>query len=465
MKSTRLPVTCILLALGLASCTLTTQNAASIAPLPASWKNAAAFPVPSAERDLTRWWSRFDDPVLTHIISDGLANSPDIASAAASIRESRARRNQTAASLFPSLTGSASSNSSSVKTSGSSRDSDTTYSAGLDASWEVDWFGKNRSSVEAASAEVGAATENSHSVQATLASEIALAYTSLRTDETRLAVLRRIVTSREQTSQLATWREQSGETDSLESSQALSSLEQARAGIPTLEQSIAQTKNLLARLAGRAPGALDATLASGKSSIPTPARSLAVGIPADTIRQRPDVRIAGWQLVAAVATTRSADAERFPSLNLSGSLGVNALSVSKLFDPQTTTANLIAGLTGPIFDAGRIRSNIEALGAAQDQAVQTYRSAVLTGLSEVEDAIIACRRSAERLATLEKATAAAREASELADQRYQTGVIDLLTVLDTQRTLLSLEDSLLSSRQDHSDSYIQLYKALGGGWS
>lgn len=465
MKSTRLPATCLLFSLGLASCTLTTPNAVSIAPLPAAWKNAAAFPVPSADRDLTRWWSRFDDPVLTHIISDGLSNSPDIASASARVRESRARRNETAASLFPSLTGSASSNSSSINTDGSPKVSDTIYSAGLDASWEVDWFGKNRSKVEAASAEMGAATENFHSVQASLASEIALAYTSLRTDETRLAVLCRIVASREQTSQLATWREQSGETDALESSQALSSLEQARAGIPALKQAIAQSKNLLAKLCGRTPGALDATLASGKSAIPTPARSLAVGIPADTIRQRPDVRLAGWQLAAAVAATRSAEAERFPSLRLSGSLGVNALSVSKLFDPRTTTANLIAGLTGPIFDAGRIRSNIEASGAAQDQAVQTYRSAVLTGLSEVEDALIACRRSAERLDILEKASAAARQASDLADQRYQSGVTDLLTVLDTQRVLLNLEDSLLRSRQDHTSAYIQLYKALGGGWT
>jgi outer membrane protein TolC len=166
-----------------------------------------------------------------------------------------------------------------------------------------------------------------------------------------------------------------------------------------------------------------------------------------------------------LANTRSAEAERFPSLGLSGSLGVNALSAGKLFDPQTASAGIIAGLTGPIFDAGRIRANIEAQGAVEEQAMQTYRSAILTALSEVEDSLIACRRGSERLGTLEKATAAAREAAELAQQRYEAGVTDLLTVLDSQRTLLGLEDSLLTVRADVTIAYIQLYKALGGGWS
>ncbi len=455
---------CSLIPLGLAACAM--NGPQNVSPeIPAAWKNAAAFPVASPSKDLTRWWNRFGDPVLNRVIADGLTNSPDIASAASRIREARARRNEVASSLFPSVGGGAASNSSWLKTRGLPEVSGTSYSADLNASWEVDWFGKNRSRVEAASAQIGAAAENFHSVQASLAAEIAAAYTNLRANETRMVVLRDIVKTREQTAQLATWRQQAGETDSLESSQALTSLEQARAGIPALEQAIGQGKNLLSLLCGRAPGSLDAVLTSGRSVIPDPSRSLAIGIPADTIRQRPDVRLAGWQLVAAVASTRSADAERLPSLNLTGNLGVNALSAGKLFDPQTTSANLIAGLTGPIFDAGRIRSNIEALGEAQDQAVQTYRSAVLTALSEVEDALIACRRSAERLETLEKATKLARESDQLAHQRYEAGEIDFLAVLDTQRTLLGLEDSLLSSRTDRTTAYIRLYQSLGGGWS
>ncbi len=453
-----------LIPLGLVACAIKAPENAS-PEIPVAWKNAAAFPSASAKRDISRWWNHFDDTTLNHVISDGLANSPDIASAASRIRESRARRNEEASSLLPFIGGSTASNSSWLKTRGLSEVSDTRYSADLNASWEVDWFGKNRSSVEAASARIDAATENFNSVQASLAAEIATAYTNLRANETRMMVLRNIVKSREQTAQLATWRQQAGETDSLESSQALSSLEQARAGIPALEQAIGQGKNLLSLLCGREPGSLDSLLTSGKSTIPYPARSLAIGIPADTIRQRPDVRLAGWQLVAAVANSRSAEAERFPSLNLTGNLGITALSAGKIFNPQTTGAGLVAGITSPIFDAGRIRSNIEALGEAQEQAVQTYRSAVLTGLSEVEDALIACRRSAERLEILEKATQLARESDQLARQRYEAGEIDFLAVLDSQRTLLGLEDSLISSRTDRTTAYIRLYQGLGGGWS
>ena len=433
--------------------------------LPADWKNAGGFPVASPTRDLTRWWGRFEDPTLNRIIADALANSPNLASAAARIKQSRAQRNATAASLFPSLSGSAGTSNSTSKRDDAGRNTNSSYSAGLSASWEVDLFGKNRSSVEAATAQVGATQENYHSVQAALASEIAIAYTNLRVDEASLEVLHRTIKTREETNQLASWRTQSGEADSLDSSQALSSLEQARAAVPSVEQSIGQNRNLLALLVGKTPGSLDGLLASGKHAIPNPARSLAVGIPADTLRQRPDVRLAGYQLLAAAASTRAADAERYPSLNLSGFLGLNALSTGKLFSPETASASFASGITSPIFDAGRIRSNIEAQSASEEQAYQTYRSTVLTALSEVEDSLIACRRTTERLGLLEKSTAAAREADQIARQRYQAGEIDFLSVLDSQRSLLGLEDNLFNVRASRTIAYIQLYKALGGGWS
>ena len=450
---------------GWTSCAWQVPVAKNDMALPADWKNAAHFPVASPSRDLSRWWNRFDDPTLSQIISTALRNSPDMAAASARIREARSRRDAESALFFPSLGGSASAGSSDSSRDGFGSSSSTNFTAGLNASWEVDLFGKRRSIVEAASAQIGASQENFHSVQASLASEIAIAYTRLRVNEAALEVLERTVKTRAETSQLATWRTQSGEADSLESSQALSSLEQARAGIPAIQQSISQTRNLLALLAGQAPGSWDARLAAGKKAIPNPARSLAVGIPADTIRQRPDVRLAGYQLLAAAANVRAANADRYPSLNLTGTLGLNALSAGKIFNPETVTSGVIAGLSGPIFDAGRIRSSIAVQDAIEEQAFQTYRATVLLSLSEVEDSLIACRRTTERLATLEKATAAAREAADLAQQSYEAGETDILTVLDAQRSLLGLESSLFSARADRTNSYIQLYKALGGGWS
>jgi NodT family efflux transporter outer membrane factor (OMF) lipoprotein len=433
-------------------------------PIPVAWKNAAAFPAAQPDRDLARWWGAFDDPTLTRLIRTGLETSPDIASATARVREARANRKATAAALFPGVSGSTGTAAGISDSDGTPHTTSHSYSAGLSASWEADLFGRNRSNLAAAAANLGVAEENLHSARASLAAEIAVAYTSLRANQSRLDVLRRNIQLQTETYQIADWRQRAGEADQLESGQAETSLVQSKAAIPALEQSIAQGKNLLARLCGRAPGGLDALLAS-TSAIPDPARRLAFGIPADTLRQRPDVRLAGYSLLGAVAATRAAEAEQFPSLTLSGTLGINSLSSARLYNPETVTAGIIAGLAGPIFDAGRIRANIEASDARTDQALEAYRASVLLALSEVEDALIACRRTAERLAALEKATLLARETDQLARQQYEAGEIDFLSVLDSQRTLLGLEDSRISTHADRTTAYIRLYQALGGGWS
>ena len=433
-------------------------------PIPTAWKNAGDFPTAQPDRDLQRWWRAFDDATLAKVIRAGLDSSPDVASATARVREARANRKATASALLPTLSYSGDTSAGISDTDGAPRSTSQSYSAGLSASWEADLFGRNRSNIAAASASLGAAEENLNNVRAALAAEIAAAYTGLRANEARLEILQRNIKLQTETYQIADWRRQAGEADALESGQAETSLIQSKAAIPSLQQSISQGRNLLARLCGREPGGLSALL-SGAPVIPDPAGRLAVGIPADTLRQRPDVRAAGYNLLASVARTRAAEAERFPSLSLSGSLGINSLSSAKLYNPESISAGIIAGLAGPIFDAGRISANIEASDAQTEQALQAYRSTVLLALSEVEDSLIACRRSAERLAALEKATRLARETDMLARQRYEAGEIDFLSVLDSQRTLLGLEDSLISSHADRTTAYIRLYEALGGGWS
>ncbi|MDB6077473.1 MAG: transporter [Akkermansiaceae bacterium] len=450
-------------ALVMSSCAIMPSTGPA-AEVPADWKNAAGFPVAAPTKDLSRWWAKFDDPVLSRIIADALKQSPTVAEATARVRQSRAQRNAAAANLLPSVSGSAGTGATTSHNDVTGSSYSNNFTAGLDAAWEIDLFGKRRSAVDAAAASLGASEENLHSVQAALASEIAIAYTNLRSTEGQLRVVRDSVKSREETYQLASWKTQAGQSDQLDLKQAESSLEQAKAEIPSLEQSAGQSRNLLAVLAGRPPGELNKVLSGGKG-VPVPERSLAVGIPSDTLRQRPDVRVAGYQWLAAVANTKAAKAERYPSLNLSGSLGLNTLSSGKIFDPETSTASLIMGLTGPIFDFGRIRANIESQSAAQEQTLQSYRATVLTALSEVEDALIACRRTEERIAVLDRATAAAREADQLAAQRYEAGTIDFLTVLDSQRTLLGLEQSIIGVRAQKATAYIQLYNALGGGWS
>lgn len=450
----------------LPSCqTMPGGSGTSVAALPEAWRNAADFPQARPERDLATWWGRFDDPVLAKVIAAALEGSPDLASAAARVQEARAQRKVQAAALFPEVSASASRRTGWSRTDGAGESSGTTYGAGLDASWDADLFGGNRQAVAAAAAGEQQAQENYYSAQASLAAETALAYLDLRSGEARLAVLRQSIGTREETTRLARWRSEAGEIDALELKQAESSLQQARAAIDSLEQTIAQTRNRLALLAGRTPGGLDGLLASRRGKLPVPGRTLGIGIPADTIRQRPDVRAAGYNWVAAVARTRAAQADQLPSLRLSGSLSIDSADASRIFDPRSAAASLVSGLTSPVFNAGRIRATIAARDAAQEQALQGWQTAVLTALSEVENELIACRRSASRMATLEKAAAAAREADRLARLRYRTGDADILTVLETERTSLSIEDSLISVRADHAAAHIRLYKALGGGWA
>ncbi|MFA6286255.1 MAG: efflux transporter outer membrane subunit [Opitutaceae bacterium] len=440
-------------------------TSASSVAVPSQWRQSAADAGPLDPASLARWWTRFDDPVLDRLIDGALVNSPDVRTALSKIAESRAVRATTKASLFPSLSAGVSGASTRThnRNTGVTSTSES-YGASLDASWEVDLFGKQLQTLSAADADLAQTAENFHAAQVSLAAEIASAYVTLRSAEARLAVVRSSLATREETLDLTRWREQAGTGAALDTLQANTSLEQTRSSIPALEQTAAQTRNQLALLSGLAPGALD-TLLSSKTALPDIPATLATGIPADTLRQRPDVRAAEYAVKAAAARTSSARRERLPSLTLGGSLGVEALKAGRLFNPDSVTASVLGGLTAPIFDAGRIRQTIIVQTEQEKQALIAYESSVLSALSEVENALIAVSRTSETLAALQKAASSAREAQALAALQYKAGTIDLLSLLDTQRTTLSLEEQVVSTRADQISAHIQLYKSLGGGWS
>jgi NodT family efflux transporter outer membrane factor (OMF) lipoprotein len=414
---------------------------------------------------LAKWWERFHDPVLNELISQSLRSSTDIRSAVSRIAESRARRSVEIASLLPFVSGGASGQTSRTHNRSARIVSESeSYSASLDASWELDLFGRQYQNVKAASAEVSQATAIFYGAEVSLAAEVAEAYLALREAEAQLEVVERSVATRSETLQIAQWREQAGQGNALDTKQSESTLEQARAEIPSLEQSISQGRNRLALLASRTPGSLDPLLSKSRPLPRVPSR-LAIGIPIETIRQRPDVQAAEFAVNAATARTKSAQRERLPSINLAGSIGVDALKAGRLFNPEATAASLAAGLVTPIFDAGRIGQNIRIQTEQEKQAILAYESTVLTALSDVENALIAVQRTAERLVVLDRAISAARQAEKLANQQYEAGQVDLLSVLEAQRTLLSLEVQQVATRGDQTSAHIQLYKALGGGWS
>lgn len=451
------------LAVLMGGCTSFSRHESDLA-VPAAWKGKKSGVVPLNTTGLTQWWQRLNDPVLNQLLVQALQSSPDVRTALARIDESRARRGVEKSTLFPSISGGSSGRGERSDSKLTGLSTSESYSASVDMSWEVDLFGKLRQNVKAASADLAQATENYYAAQVTLAAEVAEAYVDLRTAQAQLEVYQRNLSTRGDTVQITRWREQAGESTTFETQQASSTLEQARATLPTLKQTIEQTQNRLALLSGKTPGALNALLAPPRR-VPVPASVLALGIPADTLRQRPDVRAAERGVEAAVARTKSAEKERYPTLTLSGSLGVDALKAGSLLSPEVAAASLLGNLWAPIFNAGRIRQTINVQSAQEKQALIAYESTVLQALSEVEDALIAVSRSSERLRTLDGAVTSAKEAATLAAQSYEAGQIDLLQVLDTQRTLLSLEEQQTLTQGDRASAHIQLYKALGGGWS
>lgn len=434
--------------------------------VPASWArlDPAARPVTRADAtgDLGQWWQNLNDPLLSELIGEALQASPDLHSAQARLREARARRTVAAAGRFPSVTasGAASRRSSGDTGSGDSRNA---FSAGFDASWELDVFGGVRRSVEAAAADLESAVASLHDTQVSLASEVALTYVEVRAQQTRLGVARANLASQSETLQLTDWRAQAGLVSSQDVEQARSNREQTRAQIPSLETSLAEAEHRLDFLLGRAPGTLHARLAATGELPAVPGR-IAVGIPADTLRQRPDVRAAERRLAAETARVGVAEAARYPSFDLSGSIGLEALTLGGLGD-SGAASSLLAGITGPIFNAGRLRAQVEIQDAVREQAQVTYEQTVLAALQEVENALVALARNRERVEALAIAVESAGNAAQLARQRYSAGLIDFQSVLDTERSVLSAEDSLASSRADGVLALIRLYKALGGGWS
>jgi multidrug efflux system outer membrane protein len=364
-----------------------------------------------------------------------------------------------AAQLGPSIGVSASagrSNSGKISTTNS-------FKAGFDASWEPDIFGRKRSALNASDADAQASAASLGDVQVSIAAEVAVAYMQLRGLQARDAIARNNLATQEETLQLTRWRAQAGLASSLDVEQALAATEQTRAQIPALATSIAQTQHSLALLTGRAPAALHERLNRARP-VPQAANDLALNIPAETLRQRPDVRTAEHQIGAALARTAQADAARYPSFQLSGSVGLSALTLGALGGSGALVGALLSSVSVPIFDGGASKAQVRAQEAALDRARVGYQAVVLTALKDVEDALIALRGDRERLDRLRSAADAAGNAALMARQRYQSGLVDFQTVLDTQRTLLSTQDAVASTQAELSADHVRLYKALGGGW-
>jgi NodT family efflux transporter outer membrane factor (OMF) lipoprotein len=457
----------IILILALGGCAAVGPNYTRVAPkAPEKWHAELQSGLSAAQLNseiLAHWWNTLNDPELSSLAERAVKGNLTLKDAQSRLREARALRGISQAGLFPTLDAGAS-----VTKRRSSENSDTgteknLYAAGFDAGWELDVFGGVRRSVEAAQASLEATEADLHNVVVSLLAEVALNYVEVRTYQARLSAAYANIKTQQETYDLNKSRYEAGIIDELAVQEALYNLERSRSQIPTLEIGLEAAKNRLAVLLGESPGALHQELNETKP-IPVPPMTVAVGVPAETLRNRPDIRIAERNLAAQTARIGVATADLYPKFRLFGTIGLESLSSKDFLEWASRTWSIGPGVSWNIFDAGAIRQNIKVETARQEQALIQYESAVLSAQEEVENVLVAFAKEQRRRESLSRATEAARQADRLARDRYQAGLVDFSNVLITQLSLLSFQDELVQSDGAVTTNLVRLYKAFGGGW-
>ena len=415
------------------------------------------------EEDLANWWTTLGDADLDRLMERAVASNLDLKKARSRIREARALRGISRASFFPFLDGSASTSWYRPGKADLRGGSDELYQVGFDAGWELDLFGGNRRAAQAAQADLEASRENLNDVLVSLLAEVALNYVQVRTYQELLVRTRENIRFQRESHGLNQSLHEAGMMDGLAVQQSLYNLERSRSRLPGLEIGLDAAKNRLAVLVGRKPGALANELSAGKP-LPEPPSTIAVGIPADTLRHRPDIRGAERRLAASTARIGVATADLYPKFHLMGSIGLESIASEDLPEWSSRTWSIGPAVSWKIFHGGAIRQNIKVQNERHEQALIDFETAVLNVLEEVENILKAYNEEQRRLERLSNAAEAAANVVELAEDQFQSGLVDFSTVLDAQRTLLDLQDERIRSKGAVVSNLIRLYKALGGGW-
>jgi NodT family efflux transporter outer membrane factor (OMF) lipoprotein len=497
------------------------DSASQASTQPATQPSAS---VSSSPVTAIRWWRGFNDPELNSLVDRAMKNNLDLRSAESRLRQARAQRGVIGSSLWPEInadggyqhargsknvvipaaaftggggaspavsspgkvatpaqvtsggsggasssSGSASSNAplggpeSPLGNGGFPGVTTDLYQAGFDASWEIDVFGGQRRAIEAANADTAAAIEDSRDIRVSLLAEVARDYIELRAAQYESQIAQQNLHDQEDTLDLTRSKYQAGFATQLDVAREAAQVASTAATIPALEASVRQYIHAIGVLLGEDPEALSAELSTNAPIPPVPMQ-VPIGVPADLVRRRPDIRRAERQLAAASARIGVATSDFYPKFSITGSFGLDSSQVKQLFDWNSRYFALSPGVSWPIFDAGRIKHNVEVQKELTRQAATAYQSAVLNALREVEDSLASYRMEQLRRKALADAVDASRQAVDLARQQYDQGVIDFLEVLDAQRSLLEAENVLAQSDSNISLDLVSIYKALGGGW-
>lgn len=459
----------LVIALPLASCAVGPDYQKPLLDVPARWGSAKTTKAPRPA-ELAEWWRRLNDPLLNELIREAVAGNLNVATAKAKIREARASYRQTRGALFPSLTGSASitrsDNGSNVSSGGDITVTGplTQHQAGFDASWELDLFGANKRAVEAAFYGMDTAEEDLRATLLTLIGDVSAYYVEARGYRARAALARRTAASQRETVTLTQSKFAAGASSAVDVANAAGQAATTEANIPDLEASYAEAVHRLSVLTGRAPAALTGRLAKS-ASIPRPRLPIPIGIPADTLLTRPDVRLAERQYAQYTAKIGQAEAARYPSVSLTGDVATSGTRIGDLGKSSSISWSFGPTLTVPIFNGGQLEAAVEVAQAQRDQYFIAYRAAVLTALEDVENAVVALAQQRIKSRSLTTSVGHYRQAASLGRSLYQSGSQSFLNLLEAERSLYSAEDSLIASQVAITTAYIALNKALGGGWN
>jgi NodT family efflux transporter outer membrane factor (OMF) lipoprotein len=429
---------------------------------PAAWSAPVTESVDA--ESLSKWWETFGDEQLTALVRRAVEGNLDVRTAMSRVREARATVRSTRTQLWPTADVGGSARASGAGSEAGVGGVTGLYTLSIDASWEIDAFGGIRSAIDAASATAEARDADLQDVLTTLTADVALNYIDIRSLQRRLEIARSNVDLQQETLELTQFRAQAGLATDLDVQQALSNVESTRAQIASLESQAAQSIHAIAILLGRPPTELSAEF-TAPAPIPEAPIEATLGVPADALRRRPDVRSAERQVATQFAQVNAARADLLPSFRLAGSIGLESLSLATLLVPGAQFWNVGPSASTRLFDRRQLRENLLVQSERQEQAARSYETVVLRALQEVEDSLTALAQEQIRRGHLAAAANAAQQAADLSLQLYNTGLRDFRDVLDAQRSLLTLQDTLASSDTTVSSDLVRLFKALGGGWS
>lgn len=460
----RLLLTVAILSAAFVGCTLGPDYRRPALEAPPAFRHQQSFAELSSIADLP-WWQIFQDQSLAALVNTALINNHDLRIAVTRIEQARAIGAQIHSQMFPrfgyDFNVSRDRDSSAGRSSSSGAISNA-FSGLLNASWEIDLWGRIRRSDEAARALILANEEARRGVMLSLVSDVAQAYFELLEIELRLDIAKRTAASFSESLNLFRRRFEGGLASALESSRAEASLASAAADVPDLERAIAAKENQISVLIGQNPGPI---ARSGKLIQQAQPTEIPAGLPSYLLERRPDIRQAEQELVAANARIGVAKAQFFPALSLTTFFGRVSPELSLLTAGKANAWSLAAALTGPIFEGGRLVGQYDEAKARWDEARLRYEQSVLKALQEVSDALIAREKLAEVRVQQERAVRASSEAVRAATLRYTSGMSSYFEVLDSQRQLFPAENALAQTQLNQLLAVVQLYRALGGGWN